>query len=152
MTAYFDTSAIVKLVILEPGSSEANRIWLDAHRVVSSVLVYPESRAALKRARRARRLTDARLRLAIADFEGLWGHVDRVSVSTVLATRAGRLAHDHDLRGYDAVHLASAESITGPDLVLVAADRQLCDAAHRLGLAVARLAGAGRGVVPYRLR
>jgi len=139
VTAYFDTSAAVKLVVAEPGSSEAERIWRDARRVVSSVLIYPESRAALKRARRERRLTDTQLRLAITEFEGLWARVDRVGVSSVLATRAGVLAHDHDLRGYDAVHLASAESIAWPDVVFVGADRDLCDAARRLGLAVARL-------------
>ena len=139
MTAYFDTSAAVKLVIAEPGSSEAERIWRDARRVVSSVLMYPESRAALTRARRERRLTDAQLQLAITEFEGLWAHFDRVGVSTILATRAGVLAHDHDLRGYDAVHLASAEGIAWSDVVFVGADRDLCDAARRLGLAVARL-------------
>jgi predicted nucleic acid-binding protein len=139
VTAYFDTSAAVKLVVTEPGSSEAQRIWRDARRVVSSVLMYPESRAALKKARRERRLTDVELQLAITEFEGLWAQVDRVAVSTVLATRAGVLAHDHDLRGYDAVHLAAAERIAWPDVVFVGADRDLCDAAHQLGLAVARL-------------
>lgn len=139
MIAYFDTSAAVKLVIDEPGSHEAARIWSGARRVVSSVLMYPEARAALKRARRERRLGDAAFRLAIAGFERLWGYVERVRVDAGLAVRAGALAHEHDLRGYDAVHLAAAEAVAAADVVFVGADIDLCAAAGRLGLAVAHL-------------
>jgi uncharacterized protein len=138
MTAYFDTSAAVKLVVDEPGTEIAVRLWEGAQRVVSSVLLYPEARAALKRVRRERRLADDGLRDAIVEFERIWQRIERVGVSVDLATRAGALAHSHDLRGYDAIHLASAE-VTDTDLVFVAADSDLCAAATRLGLAVARL-------------
>jgi uncharacterized protein len=130
LIAYFDTSA---------GSAETARIWTSASRVVSSVLVYPEARAALKRARRARRLTNATLRLAVLGFERLWNRMERIVVSSDLAMRAGALAHAHDLRGYDAMHLAAAETVAAPDTVFVAADGDLCTAAARLGIAVARL-------------
>lgn len=139
MTAYFDTSAAVKLIIAEPGSVAAVDVWQAADRVTSSVLLYPEARAALKRARRERRLTESDLRAAVADLGGLWHRVNRVGVSARLAMRAGALAHVHDLRGYDAVHLASAEVVAAPDLVFVGADDALCDAAGRIGLAVARV-------------
>lgn len=141
MIAYFDTSAAVKLVIDERGSQEAARIWSGARRVVSSVLMYPEARAALKRARRERRLGDAALRLAVAGFERLWRHVERVGVDAGLAVRAGVLAHEHDLRGYDAVHLAAAEAVAAADVVFVGADVDLCAAAGRLGFAVAHVTG-----------
>jgi predicted nucleic acid-binding protein len=137
VTAYFDTSAVVKLVIRERGSTEALEVWEAAGTAVSSVLMYPEARAALKKARRERRLTDAQLRLAVTAFGALWQQVDRVVVSASLATRAGVLAHEYDLRGYDSVHLASAEMVAEPRLVFVAADADLCAAAQRLGLAVA---------------
>ena len=140
MIVYFDTSAAMKLVVDEAGSSDAVRLWEGARRVVSSVLLYPEARAALKKARCERRLTDAGLRLAIVGFEHLWSRVERVSVSVPLATRAGALAHAHDLRGYDAMHLASAEAVGGTAVVFVGADIDLCTAARRLGFAVARLA------------
>ena len=139
MIAYFDTSAFVKLVIAEAGSGEVGRIWDVASRAVSSVLLYPESRAALAKARRDHRLSRAAFDTAVEDFEALWAGVERVLVSVPLATRAGTLAHEHALRGYDAVHLASAEAIATEEAVFVAADGPLCAAARQLGLAVARI-------------
>lgn len=141
MIAYLDTSAAVKLVISEPGSNEALRIWAAARSVASSVLLYPEARAALKRAARERRLGETQLRYAIWDFERLWAQVERIGVVPALARRAGALAHEQNLRGYDAVHLASAELLRAEELVFVAADRDLSAAARRLGFAVARLPG-----------
>jgi len=104
------------------------------------VLLYPEARAALKRARRDQRLTDSGLRLAIGGVERLWNRMERVGVTIDLALRAGTLAHVHDLRGYDAVHLAAAEAVAAADTVFVAAHHDLCTAAAKLGLAVARVA------------
>lgn len=139
MIAYLDTSAALKLVVSESGSNEALRIWTAARSVASSVLMYPETRAALKRAARERRLTETQLRYAIGAFERLWAQVARIGVATALARRAGTLAHEQNLRGYDAVHLASAELLRCGELVFVAADRNLSAAAQRLGFAVARL-------------
>ena len=56
-----------------------------------------------------------------------------------LARRAGDLAEQHGLRGYDAVHLASAEAVADPDTVFVAADARLLDAAGALGVMAAPL-------------
>ena len=137
MIAYFDTSAFVKLVVAEPGSPEVGRILDEASRAASSILLYPEARAALAQARRNRRLTDASLKVSLADFETLWAGIERILVSVPLAIRAGALAQEHALRGYDAVHLASVEAIATDDVVFVAADGPLCGAARRLGLAVA---------------
>jgi uncharacterized protein len=139
LIAYFDTSAFVKLIVEEAGSEEAVRIWEHASRVASSVLLYPEARAALAAARRDRRLGATGLAAAVATFEDVWGGVERVLVSVRLATRAGALAEEHALRRSDAVHLASAELVAGDDVVLVAADARLCAAGRRLGLAVATI-------------
>jgi predicted nucleic acid-binding protein len=138
--AYFDTSAFVKLLIAEPGSAEVGRIWDTARRAASSVLLYPEGRAALAKARRDRRLDAKNLSAAVEDLEGLWARVDRVLASVPLTRRAGALADEYGLRGCDAVHLASAETIASADVVLVSTDERLCAAARLLGLAVARIA------------
>jgi hypothetical protein len=39
MIAYFDTSALVKRVIQEPGSEHAERVWRDVSTVVSNGLL-----------------------------------------------------------------------------------------------------------------
>lgn len=56
-----------------------------------------------------------------------------------VAARAGDLAEAHDLRGYDAVHLASLLEIASDDAVLATADTELKAAAQALGLVVAEL-------------
>ena len=138
MIAYFDTSALIPLVVQEAGSERAGRVWDEAERVVTVRIAYPEGRAALARARHLGRLTGRGTRTARNGFEDLWSQLDRVEVTAMLAQRAGDLADQFALRGYDAVHLAAAETLTDPDLVLVAGDGELCAAAAALGLAVAR--------------
>lgn len=52
-----------------------------------------------------------------------------------LVRRAGALAEQHALRGFDAVHLAAAQRVADETTVLVAGDRELLVAAQALGLA-----------------
>ncbi len=136
--AYFDTSALIALVVDEAGSGRAARLWDEAERVVTVRLAYPEGRAALAKARRSGRLTTRATRTARRGFEDVWRRLDRVEVTATLAQQAGDLAEELGLRGYDAVHLAAAATIADPDLVVVAGHGPLCDAARTLGLAVSR--------------
>jgi hypothetical protein len=135
--AYFDTSAIVPLVIAEPGSSRARSLWESADRVVSVRLVYPEARAALAHAHRLGRLAARQHRAAVSDLEARHDELDLVEIDVDLARRAGDLAETHVLRSYDAVHLAAAMTIGAEETVLVAGDRSLIAAGAALGLATA---------------
>jgi predicted nucleic acid-binding protein len=137
--AYFDTSAVVPLLIDEPGSARATSLWDGADRVVSVRLLYPETRAALAQAERLGRLTARQLRGAVTEFDSLFEVIDLVEVDHVLAVRAGELAEARRLRGYDAVHLAAAERVRDPDVVVIAGDGVLLDAAADEGMAVAAL-------------
>ena len=64
MIAYFDTSAVIPLLIEEPASAGAVRLWDEATRIVSTHLLYPEARSALARAQRVGRLSEAQHTLA----------------------------------------------------------------------------------------
>ena len=139
MIVYFDTSAVLPLVIEEPGSQIASRLWDEAERVVSSRLVYAEGRAALAMALRMKRPDGQDLRSAVDSFEILHNQLHIVEITEGLVHRAGTMAEQFDLRGYDAVHLASVEEITDLDVVLAAGDRNLLAAAETLGIAVANL-------------
>jgi len=139
LIVYFDTSALLPLLIEEPGSQISSRLWDEAERVVSSRLVYPEGRAALAMALRMKRLDEQDLRSAADAFETLHDQLHLVEVTEGLVLRAGALAEQFDLRGHDAVHLASVEEIADPDAVLAAGDRSLLSAADALGIAVAGL-------------
>jgi uncharacterized protein len=137
--AYFDTSAVMPLLIAEPGSDRAASLWDGADRVVSVRLVYPEARAALAQAERLGRLAARQLRDAVTEFDALFEQIDLVEVDDVLARRAGELAGVRQLRGYDAVHLAAANRVNDPDVVVVAGDGALLDAATAEGMTVAGL-------------
>jgi predicted nucleic acid-binding protein len=123
----------------EAGSDQAIEIWRAAETPVSSVLLYPESRAALALAERLGRLSPARGRDARAEFEALFADVGLIAAYADLLRRAGDLAETHALRGNDAVHLALAAAIADDRTVMVTADRHLRGAARNLGLATATL-------------
>jgi predicted nucleic acid-binding protein len=122
-------------VVPEPGSTEAIEAWDDAERVVSSLLLYPEARAAIGRAARAGRLDGRALRMARSALDRLWRDVDRIELTERLARDAGRLAELHALRAYDAIHLASLESVEDRETVLVSTDHTLLHAARAQGFA-----------------
>lgn len=139
MIAYFDTSAMVPLLVDEPGSDRARSLWDAADRVVSVRLVYPEGRAALAQAHRLGRLTSRQLRAVVSALDARVQELDVVEVDESLARRAGELAELHALRGYDAIHLAAADRVRDPEVVIVAGDAALLRAAAASGLATAAL-------------
>ena len=137
MIAYFDTSALVPLVITEPASATCGRLWNEATRVVSTRLIYPAARAALAQAERMHRLTAAEAARAVDDLDAIALQISYLEITAELAASAGDLAQTHGLRGYDAVHLASAALVDDDELVLVTGDRDLGQAARAIGLSVA---------------
>ncbi len=137
MIAYVDTSALIALLIEEPGSVRAGRVWDAAEHVTSVRLIYTEARAALAQAARLGRLASQDLTTAIDALEGLYAQLDLLEIDDLLVRRAGDLAQHHALRGYDTIHLAAAERVRSDTSILVAGDRDLCAAAGQLGIAVA---------------
>lgn len=134
--AYFDASALVKLVIDEPGSDDASRLWDGADTLFASRVAYPEVRAALAAATRARRLGDADARWATAQWEDFAGALRRVELSAAVERSAGELAASHSLSGFDAIHLASALVVgAAAPLVVATWDHRLADAARSVGFA-----------------
>lgn len=126
----------MKLVFDEPGSSLAAELWDRADSVVSSQLIYPEARAAVASAHRGRRITPATLRQAVARIDLLCTEVSIIGLDVDLAHTAGDLAEAHGLRGYDAVHLATALSVNVDALLLATWDNDLAHAAGAAGCSV----------------
>ena len=58
-----------------------------------------------------------------------------------LARSAGEVAAEHGLRGYDAVHLATALDLGEEEVVLVTWDEELGQAAEAAGLGAAGVEG-----------
>lgn len=142
---YFDASALVKLVVDEPGSDLAAVLWDGCDAALSSRLTYPEVCAALAAAGRNHDLRDDEVALAVASWEEFWAAVRPVELTPAVTRLAGELTRRHALRGADAVHLASALAVPDPDLVVAVWDRRLHAgaAAERLAVAPATLPPSG---------
>jgi uncharacterized protein len=135
---YLDTSAVVKTIVDEEGSDDAEELWTDATIRLTSVLSYAECRAALAAARRGGRLSTAQARAARRNLDHRWAELAAVSVEDAIVRDAGDLADRLALRGCDAVHLACAlAAAEGGTLVFATWDRDLAAAALSAGLPVA---------------
>jgi uncharacterized protein len=132
---YLDTSAFVPLLIDESTSAACRRFWDDADVIVSSRLLYVETAAALAQARRMGRLTEGNHRHGRRRLDQMWSEMDVVEVDEQVVTRAAGLAYRLSLRGYDAVHCASAEQLDDDDVVAASGDQRLLDAWLELGMA-----------------
>lgn len=139
MIVYFDTSALVPLLIEERGSTSAAELWDGADHVVSVRLVYPEACAALAQAEQMGRVASSDYDSLITGLEGLYAQLGLMDIDDVLVRRAGTLAQEFGLRGHDAVHLAGAERLDDTDVVLASGDTALSEAAAELGLSIARM-------------
>lgn len=137
MIAYFDTSAIVPLLVAEPATGPCQEHWSAADRLVTVRLARVEARAALAQAERTGRISPPQLRSAVTGLDRLLDQVNHVEVDDGLVRAAADVAEAAGLRAYDAVHLAAALHVADPDLVLVAGDHALLAAATQAGLTTA---------------
>ena len=134
---YVDASAWVKRYVQEDGSSRVDDLFEHGERIATSDLGYVETVAAL-----ARRLSSEQWPDVETSLQLDWHAMMRFDVSQSVVYRALQLAHKYKLRGADAVHLATAlelQKVAGDaseSVVLVAADRELLQAAEAAGLAV----------------
>ncbi|MEU0875866.1 type II toxin-antitoxin system VapC family toxin [Nocardia brasiliensis] len=135
MIGYLDTSAFVPLLVDEPSTQACRRFWDDADAVVSSRLLYVETAAALAQAHRMGRIDDRQHAASVRLLDQLWPQVEIADVDEPVVFRAAELADQLALRGYDAVHCASAEQLEDTDLVAATGDSRLLAAWKSLGVA-----------------
>ena len=139
MMLYLDTSALVKLYVDEPMSQELTAAVDEAEAVATSLLAYIETQAAFARARREARLSAQAYRHIVDAFVEDWSRYVAVEVTDRLVKEAGDLAVHRALRGYDALHLASALSLrerVSSAVTFLAFDRKLTVAAKREALRI----------------
>lgn len=143
----FDSSAIVKRYAPERGSAWVKSLLTPAteHVLYLGQVGIVEIAAALSRKVRTRELSQADYEAALWLFLTDVQHEEYVLVplSDQIVELAVDLTRRHPLRGYDAVHLATAVTLNNAlreaevsGLTFVAADAQLCGAAHNEGLAI----------------
>ncbi len=136
MIVYLDTSALVKLYVEEEGSDEVEAVVSGAALIGTSVIAYPELRSAIARRTREGHIGAEQALALVEQIDRDWQEIAVVGVTEPLALNAGELAHNHALRGFDAIHLAGALMLRGrfgADVQFLGFDRRLSEAATAEG-------------------
>lgn len=141
MILYLDTSAFIKLYVVEAGSAQVRSLVEAALAVCAHTVAYVEMRAGLARALRMSRLSPEGLSAVLGRLEQDWRSIRVVGIDHRLIRRAGDLAESQGLRAYDSVHLAAAERIhreltPGVSFGFVVFDGDLKDAARALEIPI----------------
>ena len=137
MILYLDSSAIVKQYISETGSPQVQSAVEGAQVVGTTVASRVEVTAALRKAIRIGILTEERAQPLLRAFAKRWPDLVRTRVTERLVKHAAALAWSHGLRGYDAIHLASAaawQQALGRPVTMATFDRKLWSASEAIGL------------------
>ena len=122
--SYVDSSALVKLVLIEPGSTGMVRWFVEGERLLTSAVGVIETRRAA-----ARRPHDpARLAYVLRS-------VEEIALGVGIADRAASIGPP-SVRTLDAIHLATALSMARDLDAFVTYDDRLAAAARALGLPV----------------
>jgi predicted nucleic acid-binding protein len=137
MILYLDASALVKRYVTEFGSDSVNEAIGEAELVGTALISRAEVAAAFAKAVRMNALKrDEGLRCLHA-FRKDWHDLVRVQITEIAIARADALAWEHNLRGYDAVHLAAAvlwQETMGEQVTMATFDQTLWGVAEKVGL------------------
>jgi predicted nucleic acid-binding protein len=130
---YLDTSALIKRFVIEKGSPQVESLVGQGGPVATSKIAYAEVYAGLARKHREGHLPGSEYALACRQFESDWQAYVRLDLQDEILFLARDLIQRHPLRGFDAIHLASALSLKtalGEDVTFAAADERLLRAAR----------------------
>jgi predicted nucleic acid-binding protein len=130
---YLDTSALIKRFVNEEGSPLVRSLVQGKEAVATAKIAYAEVYAGLTRKLREDNLPKAQYALACRQFESDWPAYLRVELEDDILLLARDLIQRRPLRGFDAVHLASALRLKlalGEAITFAAADERLLKAAE----------------------
>ncbi len=134
---YVDTSALIKRFLFERGSERVRSLTEPARDVATATVAYAELYAALNRKRRDGDLSRAAYAQAAERIEMQWPTYVRVGLHADVLALTRTLTERHPLRGFDAIHLASALHLARnleETMPFAAADTRLLQAAAAEGL------------------
>ena len=139
MILFCDTSALIKLLIDEPGADQIHQASQDAGAIAAFRITWAEAMAAMARRQREDPVSADAIEQARQRLNQLWTFFSIVEVTQDLVETAGRFADGFALRGYDSVQLAAAYTLqrtTAQPLTFACFDRRLNQAAQILKLEV----------------
>ena len=137
MILFCDTSALVKLYILEDSSRDMQALAGAASAIAVCRIAWAEMMAALsRRAREFPNDADA-IEVVRKRLRADWPRYVVVEVTQALVELAGEYADTFALRGYDSVQLAAARTLqdmAGEEIQFACFDTRLGKAARMLGM------------------
>jgi predicted nucleic acid-binding protein len=139
MILYLDTSALVKKYFQEEYTDELLSLWQQAEEIITSSVAYAEAMASFYRKKREVDLQEEMIQMILSAFRLDWKGFFRVEVTDELNGVIDRLLGIHPLRGFDAIHLASAVLVyekLPEDFLFACYDQRLAQAAGKEGLEV----------------
>lgn len=139
MILFLDTSALVKLYIVETDSPAIHEAVTRAETVAVCRIAWAEACAALARRAREVPVDDAATIAARQALTQDWPHFFVVEVTQAVVERACEFAETFALRGYDSVQLAAASEILAAapgEAGFACFDNRLNKAAKVLGFAL----------------
>ena len=139
MILYLDASALVKRYIAEHASEQVNAWIGEADMIVTALITRVEVAAAIAGAQRMKVIAAREAAAALGAFRAEWESFHRLPITETTVVRGDFLANEHNLRGYDATHLACAllwQEAVGLPVTLAAFDQQLIRAARELEMEV----------------
>jgi predicted nucleic acid-binding protein len=141
--AYFDTSALVKRYVDEPGRREVQQL-LRRHDCVTSAILPVELRSALRRRVAERTLDSSRVSEILKRVAADRAYWTVIEVGAEVLSGAEALVSVHPLRTLDAIHVASAQLFAArlsiAALIFVSADQRQTDVTNAIGLATRHIA------------
>ncbi len=138
MILFLDTSALVKLYVVEDGSDQTHQAAHQAEILAVSRIAWAEFHAALARRARMVPADEPMLDQARSALANHWEDFLVVEVSQPVVERAGEQAELYALRAYDAVQLATASYLADQSEQIVqfaSFDRRLNKAATAQAMA-----------------
>ena len=137
MILYLDTSALLKKYFRETGSDEVIARWKDATGIVTSSVAYAEALASIHRKKRDVKFNNDIFQKIIHLFRRDWNSLIRVEVTDELNDWINKIVSRYPLRGFDAIHLASALIVhdkLSENFLFACYDNKLLEAAQSAGL------------------
>ena len=139
MILYLDTSALVKKYFKESGSNDLISKWKEAESIVTSSVAYAETMAAFYRKKREVNINENLFETIMHSFHSDWRSFIHTEVNDELNPIIDKMVALYPLRGFDAIHLASAliiEETIQKNFLFVCFDQRLSIAAQSEGLKI----------------
>ncbi len=136
MILFLDSSALVKRYVEEEGTKLVDELWEKAEEVATSVVAFAEVISAFSRKSREGILTQKELMEIIYEFKEDYSRMIHVPITLELNKIIERLLVTYSLKGFDAIHLASALilKVEFPETVFLCFDNALNKTARKENL------------------